>query len=92
VRQISERVFGDIHYTELRNSDNSIVREKHFEFEGHYVDSVLSATYYNTDRHDKGRGSFCLLSIDAEALTGKFSFLDPDTHKVEADEYVWRRA
>jgi len=91
IRQLSGRIIGDIFYTEIKKADNSIVRRKHFEFEGSYVDSILSATYSNTNRRDKGRGTFCLVSTDADTLTGKYSWLDPDTNRVEADVYIWRR-
>jgi hypothetical protein len=91
IRQLAEHVVGDIYYNEINKDDNLIVRKKHFEFKGTFVDSVLSATYSNTNRREKGRGSFCLVSTHADTLIGKYSWLDPDTNKVESDEYLWKR-
>lgn len=91
IRQFSEKIDGDIFYNEIKKEDGSIIRKKQFKFEGEYVDSVLTANYRNTNPHDKGRGTFCLVSTHSDTLIGKYSWLEPDTNKIEADVYKWER-
>ena len=91
VQQLADRISGSIAYAEMSSEGTSIIRQKQFAFEGTFVDQVLSARYWNRDRNDNGRGTFCLIVKDANNLVGKYSWLDPDTHKVEASDYVWAR-
>jgi len=91
VKQLADHISGNISYIEIRIGGNSIIRQKQFAFEGTFVDSVLSAKYWNSNRKDNGRGTFCLMVKDADRLMGKYSWLDPDTHRVEASEYIWER-
>ena len=93
IQQLSERVWGDIFYKEMGvdGNDQAPTVEKRFKFEGTIADSVLSASYWNPDRRQKGRGTFCLYSYDSDVLRGKFSWYEPATNEVEAGEYVWQR-
>ena len=93
IQQLSEKIWGDIYYKEtIKQTDsNEIIIEKHFEFEGNFTDSVLSAVYWNPDREDKGRGTFCLYSHDSKTLSGKYSWWDPDTKAIETGRYVWEK-
>ncbi|MEO1235863.1 MAG: hypothetical protein AAFX76_03635 [Planctomycetota bacterium] len=93
IQQLSEKIWGDIFYKEtVTHPDNSTEDiEKHFEFEGTFANSVLSATYWNPDRTQKGRGTFCLYSRDSDILTGKYSWYEPDTGVIEAGDYEWER-
>lgn len=91
VEQLADKVKGSIAYAELSKEGASIIKQKQFAFEGTFVDQVLSARYWNRERNDNGRGTFCLIVKDADNLVGKYSWLDPDTHKVEASDYVWAR-
>ena len=93
IQQLSEKIWGDIFYKEIVINANKekLTTEKHFEFEGTFADSVLSATYWNPDRQQKGRGSFCLYSHDSDTLKGKFSWYEPETKEVESGDYVWKK-
>ena len=91
VKQLADHVSGNISYVEIRVGSDSIIRQKQFAFEGTFVDRVLSAQYWNSNRKDNGRGTFCLMVKDEDSLIGKYSWLDPDTHRVEASEYIWLR-
>ena len=91
VKQLADHISGSISYAELRVGGNSIIQQKQFAFEGTFVDSILSAQYWNSNRKDNGRGTFCLMVKDGGRLAGKYSWLDPDTHQVEASEYIWWR-
>lgn len=93
IQQLSERIWGDIFYKELIDGkdDETTKNEKHFEFEGSFADSILSATYWNPDRKQKGRGAFCLFSNEDNILEGKYSWYEPTTKKVEMGEYIWER-
>ena len=91
IQQLSEKIWGDIYYkeTKIQDDGSKIITEKHFEFDGNFTDNVLSAVYWNPDREDKGRGTFCLYSQDAKTLSGKYSWWDPDTKEIEAGTYIW---
>jgi hypothetical protein len=91
VTQLADQVSGNISYVEIMREGGSIIRQKQFAFEGTFVDSVLSAHYWNRNRQDNGRGTFCLIVKDGETLVGKYSWLDPDTRQVEASMYTWKR-
>ncbi|PYS20447.1 MAG: hypothetical protein DMF72_21175 [Acidobacteria bacterium] len=91
VQQLGDRISGSIAYAEISGEPSSTVRQKQFKFRGTFVDSVLSAQYWSEDRADNGRGTFCLLVRDANKMIGKYSWLDPDTHNVEASDYRWTR-
>jgi hypothetical protein len=94
LRQIGEDVIGDIFYKELARDSNQTaidLKEKHFELKGTFADLVLSATYYNTERRSRGRGTFCLFSVDDQTLKGKFSWYEPHSGNIEAGEYHWKR-
>lgn len=93
IQQLSEKVWGDIFYKEISVNDKDVktLTEKHFEFEGTFSDSILSATYWNPDRQQKGRGTFCLFSQDSDVLKGKYSWYEPETKEVEAGNYIWER-
>lgn len=93
IQQLSERVCGDIFYEEeqIDSSSDEKAKAKHFKFEGSFSDSVLSATYWNPDREQKGRGTFCLYSKNSDTLQGKYSWYEPEVNRVESGDYVWRK-
>lgn len=93
IQQLSEKIWGNIFYKELFDSENEgqQITEKHFQFDGTFTDSVLSATYWNPDRQQKGRGTFCLYSHESDILKGKYSWYEPNTKEIESGEYVWER-
>ena len=91
VKQLADHISGNIAYAESIRQGGKITRQKQFAFEGTFVDSVLSAHYWNRNHQDNGRGTFCLIVKDGETLIGKYSWLDPDTRLVEASMYTWKR-
>lgn len=91
IRQVVNDIYGDIFYHEIDDSSKAIINKKHFEFRGEFIEGVLSATYWNTNQREKGQGTFCLRSVDANTLKGKYSWLEPDSYEITADEYKWTR-
>jgi hypothetical protein len=91
MRQHATDINGDISYVE-QGADKKIIKQKSFRFIGRYIDGVLVATYVNTDPRQLGMGSFTLkIQDEGRRLVGKYSWLDPETGNVEADQYEWTR-
>jgi len=91
VTQLSNKIYGDIVYTEYDSSKNCITMQKQFKFEGLYLDSICSATYWNVDRSKLGRGTFCLVVQDDFTLTGKYIRFDHEKREIISDDYSWEK-
>lgn len=91
VIQVADRIYGFITYKEINRLNKQVEKTKKFKFFGRFLDSVLSATYWNMDSKQKGRGTFCLLSKRDDFLEGKYSWLEPEEQEIFADDYEWRR-
>lgn len=88
LKQVGHKVYGTMTCVEGPESDKG----HSYKFNGSFRNSILSATYFATDRSALDCGSFSLqLKDNGNKLEGHVSYyFDPD-HLIMSRPYVWTR-